>query len=150
MRCAAAPISTEKLPAPAPTATSRPCVKIRPQLEPHSGVSAMPSAITTMPPSSTGRAPQRSAAAPASGWIAPQLNCAMAKAKLMVAMPRPVEVLIGPRNRPSDWRAPMVTIRMPAAARVMARAPGSLSLESMGRGDPGGWPQPRAGCRLRR
>ena len=80
-----------------------------------------------MPAISTGRGPQRSAAAPASGWMAPQVNCATAIAKLMLAMPSPVLVLMGLRNRPSDWRVPMVTIRMPAAASVTAIASGCRS-----------------------
>ena len=36
----------------------------------------------------------------------------------MVAMPSPVEVLSGETNRPSDCRAPIVTMRMAAAANV--------------------------------
>ena len=131
MRCAAAPISTEKLPAPAPAATSSPCAKIRPGPLPISGVSAVPTASMNTPPISTARGPQRSAAAPASGCTAPQVNCAIASAKLMVAMPKPVLVLIGPTNRPMDWRAPMVIIRMPAAASVMPSAPWAFRLLNM-------------------
>ena len=104
-------------------ADSRPMVNISPQAEASSGVSAVPSARIKMPATNTGRGPQRSAAAPASGCTAPQVNCATAIAKLMVTMPSPVDVFSGPRNKPIDWRAPMVTIKMPAAASVMPRAP---------------------------
>ena len=41
----------------------------------------------------------------------------------MVAMPRPVEVLSGEtKKRPSDWRAPIVTMRIAAAASTTAKA----------------------------
>src|SRR5437773_4587046 len=40
----------------------------------------------------------------------------------MVVMPRPVELLSGEMNRPSDWRAPIVTIKMPAADKVTTTA----------------------------
>jgi len=50
------------------------------------------------------------------------MNCPMAMAKLMLAMPRPVAVLIGERNRPVVRRAPMVIIRMALAARISAQA----------------------------
>jgi hypothetical protein len=43
----------------------------------------------------------------------------MAMEKLMAAMPRPVERLIGATNRPNDWRAPMVTMSAAAAARTI-------------------------------
>ena len=131
MRCAAAPISTEKLPAPAPMAETSPMAKVSPQALVMNGVMALPMASSTMPASSTGRGPQRSAAAPASGCTAPQVNCATASAKLMATMPSPVEVFSGPTNSPSDWRAPMVTIRMPAAASVMPITPGPLSALNM-------------------
>ncbi len=131
-RCAAAPISTEKLPAPAPTADSSPSVNTSPGPVGMNGVSALPSASSRVPPTSTGPGPQRSATAPASGCVAPQTNCATASAKLMVAMPRPELVLMGLTNSPIDCRAPMVTIRMPAAASVMAMAPGDFSDLNMG------------------
>jgi len=35
--------------------------------------------------------------------------------------------MMGLMNRPSDWRTPMVTIRIPAAARVIARTSGLLN-----------------------
>ena len=37
-------------------------------------------------------------------------------ARLMLARPRPVVVLMALRNRPIDWRAPIVTAKMPPAA----------------------------------
>jgi hypothetical protein len=40
----------------------------------------------------------------------------------MVVMPRPVDVLSGETNRPSDWRAPIVTIKMAAADNVTTTA----------------------------
>src|ERR1700730_19221633 len=43
-------------------------------------------------------------------------------AKQMVVMPRPVDVLSGETNRPSDWRAPIVTIKMAAAESVTTTA----------------------------
>ncbi|KFB68230.1 MAG: hypothetical protein CAPSK01_002083 [Candidatus Accumulibacter vicinus] len=49
----------------------------------------------------------------------------------MVAIPNPLVALIGAMIRPKDWRVPIVTIRMPAAARVMAMTPGRLSERSM-------------------
>jgi len=66
------------------------------------GVSAQPAESSRMPAISTTRGPWRSAMAPASGWMAPQVNCPMASAKLMVAMPRPVVSLSGAMNNPCD------------------------------------------------
>ena len=40
-----------------------------------------------------------------------------------MVMPRPVELLSGDTNRPSDCRAPMVTIRIAAAAKVTIQTP---------------------------
>src|SRR6266446_4666656 len=120
--CAAAPISTEKLPAPAPIAASTPSATIRPKPEVMKGVRAVPIASTTNPATNTFPGPYRSATAPATGWIAPHMNCPTASAKLMVVMPRPVDVLSGETNRPSDWRAPIVTIRMAAADSVTTTA----------------------------
>ena len=132
MRCAAAPISTEKLAAPDPIADISPIVTTRPRPESMKGVIALPSASSTSAPTSTGPAPWRSATAPATGWIAPQANCATAMARLMVAMPRPVALLSGLTKRPIDWRAPIVTSRMPAAARVVIRTSGERSERNMG------------------
>jgi hypothetical protein len=68
---------------------------------------------------------------PATGWMAPQVNCPMASARLMLAMPMPVVASIGPMNRPSDWREPIVTIMMPAAANVTIRTSGRLRERNM-------------------
>ena len=86
------------------------------------GVSAVPTASTTRPQASTGRGPCRSASAPARGCTAPQTNWAIASAKLIVTMPRPVELLIGETKRPSVLRAPIVTMRTAAAANVTTTA----------------------------
>jgi hypothetical protein len=56
-RWAAAPISTEKLPAPEPMAESRPSETISPKPESMNGVIALPSASSTIPPTSTVRGP---------------------------------------------------------------------------------------------
>ena len=56
-RCAAAPMSTEKLLAPEPICESRPNAMTRPAPEPMKGVSAVPMARRTMPPISTGAGP---------------------------------------------------------------------------------------------
>src|SRR5664279_17802 len=65
------------------------------------------------------------------GCTAPHMNCPTAIARLIDAMPSAVLVLSGARNRPSDWRAPMVTIRMPAAESVTAQSAGVLSERNM-------------------
>ena len=49
----------------------------------------------------------------------PHISCAMANARLMVVVPSPVEPLSGEMNSPNDCLAPMVTIRMAAAASVI-------------------------------
>src|SRR5216683_1032047 len=54
--------------------------------------------------------------------MAPHMNWPTASARLMVVMPRPVDVLSGDTNRPRDWRAPIVTIRIAAAASVTIHA----------------------------
>ena len=54
---AATPISTEKLPAPEPTALSMPKVNTKPQPLCSHGVIRQPMANTTIPASNTGRAP---------------------------------------------------------------------------------------------
>jgi len=56
-RCAAAPISTEKLLDPEPIAVSRPMAKIIPRPDVMNGVSALPMAMIKRPPISTGRGP---------------------------------------------------------------------------------------------
>src|SRR5687767_3099092 len=52
------------------------------------------------------------------GCEAPQTNCPIAIAKLIVAMPRPVVVFSGETNSPIDCRAPIVIIRMAAATSM--------------------------------
>src|SRR5450755_4363047 len=52
----------------------------------------------------------------------PHISCAMANARLMVVMPSPVELLSGEMNSPSDCLAPIVTIRIAAAASVITHA----------------------------
>lgn len=84
-----------------------------------SGVKALPKPSNNKPTSRTRAGPYRSATAPAMGCTAPQVNCAMAMAKLMEAMPTPVEILIGATNKPSDWRAPIVTSKTPTAVRTI-------------------------------
>ena len=55
--------------------------------------------------------------------MAPQTNWPTAMAKLMVTMPKPVSVLMGPMYKPMDWRVPMVIMRMDAAMRVVIQTP---------------------------
>src|SRR4029450_12077945 len=62
------------------------------------------------------------------GCTAPQINCPTPIAKLIVTMPSPVEVFSGETNSPSDWRAPIVTISIAAAASVRNSQGGSLLL----------------------
>ena len=69
--------------------------------------------------------------APATGWTAPQTNWPNANAKLMLAIPIPVVVLIGPTYSPMDWRVPMVTIKIPEAKRVVHKTVGSLNALNM-------------------
>src|SRR4029453_4513915 len=52
------------------------------------------------------------------GWITPHMSCPTASARLIMVMPRPVELFSGETNKPSDCRAPIVTIRIAAAAKV--------------------------------
>jgi hypothetical protein len=59
------------------------------------------------------------------------MNWPTAMARLIEAMPRPVLVLSGETKRPSDWRAPMVTMRMPAAERVTTHRAGWLRVRNM-------------------
>ena len=58
----------------------------------------------------------RSATMPANGCVRPHHNWPNANATLMLARPRPVAVFIVFRNRPIDWRTPIVTAKVPAAA----------------------------------
>jgi hypothetical protein len=71
---AAAPISTEKLPAPEPIANKRPSDTMRPKPDVMNGVTAMPSERTTNPATNTLPGPYRSATAPATGCATPHMN----------------------------------------------------------------------------
>src|SRR5436190_8210286 len=63
---------------------------------------------------------------PASGCVKPHHSWPTPNARLMLARPRPVLVLMTLRNRPIDWRAPIVTAKMPpAASRTRPRATGA-------------------------
>jgi hypothetical protein len=59
--------------------------------------------------------PYLSAIAPKIGWVMPQTNWPIAIAKLILTMPRPVEVLSGETKSPVVTREPIVIIRMAAA-----------------------------------
>ena len=131
MRCAHAPINTEKLAAPEPIALTTPRVNMSPKPLANQGVNAYPSANKATPHKSTMRGPCRSAMAPATGWMGPQTNCPNASAKLMLAIPIPVLVLMGPTYSPMDWRVPMVTIKIPEAKRVVHKTVGSLNALNM-------------------
>ena len=90
IRCATAPIRTEKLPAPAPAAPRMPRVSTKPHCDVSIGASAMPETSNTPPNTSTRPGPRLSAQAPKIGCAAPQISCAMASAKLICAIDRPV------------------------------------------------------------
>src|SRR5262245_3855092 len=49
------------------------------------------------------------------------MNWLTAKAKLIDAMPSPVDVLSGDTKRPSDWRIPIVTIRNAAPLKMISQ-----------------------------
>ena len=76
----------------------------------------VPSATIKMPTSRMRPTPALSAMAPAKGCVRPQKIWPKAKARLMDAKPRPVEVLSELRNSPMVWRVPMVRPNVPAAA----------------------------------
>lgn len=59
------------------------------------------------------------------------MNCPTAIAKLIEATPSPVAEFSGDRKRPRDCRAPIVTIRMPAADSVIAQMAGWLSVRNI-------------------
>src|SRR5467141_1750879 len=118
---AVAPISIEKLPAPAPADISRPRVTTSPACELTNGAAAVPAASNRPPATTTGTGPWRSASAPNTGCTAPQTNCPIASARLILAMPRPVAVFSGERYRPIDCRTPKVTIRIAAAAHISSQ-----------------------------
>src|SRR5215471_16436306 len=76
-----------------------------------------------MPPRTIiGTEPYLSETAPNTGCAAPQTNCPTATAKLIEAMPRPVDVLIGDTKRPVVCRAPIVIIRIAAAESISTDA----------------------------
>ena len=111
-----AAISTEGPAMPAPPAASTPIAKIRPAVVVISGVMKVPSATSSTPMKITRPVPMRSATAPAKGCVSPHQSWPKAKARLMLPMPRPVEVFSADRNRPMVWRTPMVSAKVPAAA----------------------------------
>ena len=87
---------------PAPPADRTPIARIRPAVLVMKGISAVPIATRQMPVTSTRPAPMRSATMPAKGWVSPHHNWPKANARLMLARPRPVEVLMVPRKSPID------------------------------------------------
>ena len=63
---------------------------------------------------------------PAIGCVRPHHSWPTPNARLMLARPRPVVVLMTLRNRPIDWRAPIVTAKTPpAASRTRPKATGA-------------------------
>src|SRR5271163_2215381 len=62
----------------------------------------------------------------------PHINCATASARLMAPTPSPVVLFRGDMKSPSDCRAPIVTMRMAAAASVTTQALRPLLLLSTG------------------
>ena len=68
--------------------------KIRPSVVVISGMSAVPMATSIRPSSSTRPAPKRSATMPAKGWVRPHHSWPTPNARLMLARPRPVAVLM--------------------------------------------------------
>jgi hypothetical protein len=106
----------EKLPAPAPAAVSTPSIITRPKPLDMYGVSARPNATISAPITIIRTVPARSSSAPNTGCAAPHTNRPTAIAKLMVTIPRPVEVLSGDTRSPSDWRTPMVIIMITEVA----------------------------------
>ncbi len=106
----------EKLPAPAPAATTTPRKKTRPSAEPMNGVTASPTASNSPPATMTRTGPTRSAIAPKIGCAAPHTNWPTASAKLTVTMPSSVAVLSGETKSPRDWRIPIVMARIAAPA----------------------------------
>ena len=115
MRVVAA-ISTEGPAMPAPPAASTPIANTSPAVLVISGVRMVPSATRLTPINSTRPAPTRSANAPAKGCVSPHQSWPKAKARLMLAMPRPVAELTSDRKRPIVCRVPIVSAKVPAAA----------------------------------
>ena len=110
---------------PAPPAESTPMARISPAVLVMNGTSAVPTATSSTPTTSTRPAPMRSATIPASGCVRPHHSWPKAKARLMLAMPSPVWVLSAPRKRPIDWRAPIVSAKVPAAASSTSQRAGA-------------------------
>ena len=92
-----AAISTDGPAMPAPPAARMPMAKISPTVVVMCGISAVPTATISTPATMALPAPTRSASMPANGWVSPHHNCPKANARLMLARPRPVWVLIVPR-----------------------------------------------------
>jgi hypothetical protein len=92
-----AAISTEGPAMPAPPAASTPIASTSPAVVVMNGISAVPSATSSTPTTSTRPAPTRSATMPANGCVSPHQSWPKAKARLMLASPRPVLVLMLPR-----------------------------------------------------
>ena len=95
-----AAISTAGPAMPAPPAARIPIAKTRPAVVVMNGVRIVPSATSMIPASSTRPVPILSAIAPANGWVSPHQSWPNANARLMLATPRPVDVLSGLRNSP--------------------------------------------------
>src|SRR4051812_48912351 len=53
---------------------------------------------------------------PATGCVRPHQSWPKANARLTLARPSPVDVLMLPTKTPIDWRAPIVSAKVPAAA----------------------------------
>jgi hypothetical protein len=97
-----AAISTAGPAMPAPPAASTPIARIKPGVVSMNGISAVPSATSSAPTTSTRPGPTRSATMPASGCVNPHQSWPNAKARLMLARPRPVAVFSELMNRPID------------------------------------------------
>src|SRR5947209_9962212 len=70
---------------------------------------------------------------PASGCVSPHHSWPTPNARLMLARPSPVVVLMTLRNSPIDWRAPIVTAKMPpAASRTRPKATGARARAATG------------------
>src|SRR6187200_3108121 len=70
---------------------------------------------------------------PASGCVNPHHSWPTPKARLMLARPRPVVELMTLRKSPIDWRAPIVTAKMPpAASRTRPKATGARGRAAAG------------------
>src|SRR6186713_2365922 len=70
---------------------------------------------------------------PASGCVSPHHSWPTPNARLMLARPRPVVVLMTLRNSPIDCRAPIVTANTPpAASRTRPKATGARTRAAAG------------------